>query len=238
MKKFLAMVCLACATSLTQGALIAGWNFNSQTSGTAPTPISADHGSGSLDLSHLFSSSDAVIGGASSGTSVNKVTGDANGKDFIIASGTKGALPDYPENGKSIVFSFSTTGYKDIVLTYATLASSTGFTSQQWRYSTDGINYTSFGSAITPGTITYTATGIETVNFSSATAVNNDATVYFELTLSGSTGGSDHFDNFQFNADVVPEPAEWGLISGLGLLGICGVRTWREQRAAKHATLA
>ena len=30
----------------------------------------------------------------------------------------------------------------------------------------------------------------------------------------------------------VPEPAEWGLICAVGLLGVCGLHTWRERRRA------
>ena len=222
-----ASLILSCA-SVGRGALIAGWNFNSQTSGAAPTPITTDHGSGSLDLSHLANeSADATIGGSSSGISVNKVSGDANGNDFFVAAGTS-----LVENGKSIIFSLSTSGYQNLVVTYATERSASSFTTQQWSYSTDGVNYTSFGSAISVPTTTYT---METVDFTGTSAVNNDSIVYFELTLSGATAntGGDHFDNFQFNATAVPEPAGWGAISAVGLLGICGLREWRQRRCGE-----
>jgi hypothetical protein len=38
------------------------------------------------------------------------------------------------------------------------------------------------------------------------------------------------FDNVSITA--VSEPTEWGLICALGLLGICGLHTWRERRRA------
>ncbi|MGN6643375.1 MAG: hypothetical protein ACTHKU_10305 [Verrucomicrobiota bacterium] len=56
----------------------------------------------------------------------------------------------------------------------------------------------------------------------------------------GLTGTGSHYSDFSwvtFSDDspgtfnlgqtVVPEPAEWGLISAIGLLGICTVREWR-----------
>ena len=219
----------ACAC---RAALIAGWDFNTQTSGTtAPTPISTDHGSGSLNLSQLANSSDAAIG--SGGTSVNEFGTDLAGNDLIVTAGT-----GTRENGKSIIYSLSTSGYENIILTYATTASGTGFNSQQWSYSTDGTDYTPF-TTITGMGATYSATGVETVDFSSATAVNNDATVYFELTLSGASngGGTDHFDNFQFNATPIPEPTEWGTIAGAGLLAVCGLRVWRQSRCVEKLKL-
>jgi hypothetical protein len=32
---------------------------------------------------------------------------------------------------------------------------------------------------------------------------------------------------------AVPEPAEWGAISALGLMGICGLREWRQRRCGE-----
>lgn len=184
-----ASLILSCA-SVGRGALIAGWNFNSQTSGAAPTTMAGEHG-GTLDLSHIFTPSDAVIGGASSGTTVNEFSGDVAGKDFQFgSSGTGGAN----ENGKFLVFSLSMSGYQNLVLTYATEQTGNAFTAQNWSYSTDGgANYTSFAT-INPSAGSYATA---TVNFSSVSALDNASSVLFELTVSGASGatGSDHFDN-------------------------------------------
>jgi len=213
---------------LAKASLLAGWSFNTQTaSSTAPTTMSPEHGSGSLGLSPLASSADANIGGNSSGTSINEFNGDTTGKDFYVQGGTSEI-----ENGRSILFSLSTSGYLNVVLSYATYGTSSGFNSQQWSYSTDGTHYTALGSAITVPS-SYTA---ESVDFSSVSTLNNDSMVYFELTLNGATGstGADHFDNFQFNATPVPE-SNWGAWSGAGLLLICVAQEWRQHRRQNSA---
>jgi hypothetical protein len=230
MKKIVTFLSLITLTSLTKAALIAGWNFNSQSTGQAPTTMTGEHG-GTLDLSQLANgSSDATIG--SGGTSINKVSGDNNGNDFFVAGGTS-----LIENGKSIIFSFSTSGYQNIVLTYATERTSSSFTSQTWSYSTDGVNYNTTGVSGSPVSVPTSTYTMETVDFTGASSVNNVSIAYFELTLSGATAntGGDHFDNIQFNVSAVPEPATWGAISALGLLGICGLREWRQKKQAKAA---
>lgn len=163
----LILVFLAAGACSGRAALIAGWNFNSQIAGTAPSSIAADHGSGSLDLSHLANSADANIGASSSGTSVNARAGDSSGRDFYVKVGSNPG-----ENGKSVVFAINTSGYKDIVLTYATYKTDTGFASQQWSYSTDGANYTSFAT-ITGMQSSYSYTGVEQVDFTAVPTLNN-----------------------------------------------------------------
>lgn len=222
---------------MCRATMIADWNFNYSSGGQATTAMAASHGTGSLDLSRLSSGSDASIG--SSGTAVNEYTGDAAGRDFYIQGGTKSDSA-YPENGKSVVFSVSMSGYQKLKVTYATFGTSSGFSEQDWSYSTDnGASYTLFNTFDeSSGTAIPTAYAIETVDFSSVTTFNNYSSVLFELTLNGATGasGSDHFDNIQFNADAVsavPELAASGAMSGAGLLALCGWRIWRQCRCGE-----
>ncbi len=211
-----------------RAALIAYWNFSNQSYGPAPASIAASGGAqagtASIGLSHFSANGDANIDVTT--TTKNEISGDSPEYALALKGGTGKA-----ENGQSIIFSLSMTGDKNLVLTYATVGSSTGFTGQNWSYSDDGgATYVSFASI---GVLSSYA--IETVNFSSVPGINNCPSVLFEMTLSGATlsTGSDHLDNIQFNADpmpVVPEPAESGAVSALGLLGVCVWHEWRQHR--------
>ncbi len=211
-----------------KAGLIAYWDYSSQSYGPAPASIAASDGAqagaASIDVSHFSANYDANIDVTC--TTKNEIAGDNTEYALALKGGT-----GEDENGKSIIFSVSMTGDKNLVLTYATERSSTGFTGQNWSYSTDGgASYTSFAPISVPTTY-----ATETVNFSTVPQINNSASVLFELTVSGTTGsaGSDHLDNIQFNADsipVVPEPAESGTISAIGLLGFCVWHEWRQHR--------
>lgn len=211
-----------------KAALIAYWDFNNQGYGSAPASMAASGGAqagtASIDSSKFSANSNDNIDVSS--TTKNEIAEDSAGWALALKGGTS-----EDENGKSIIFSLSMTGDQNLVLTYATERSSTGFTGQNWSYSDDGgATFVSFNSISVPSSY-----AIETVNFSTVSKINNCSSVLFELTLSGATGstGSDHFDNIQFNADpitAIPEPAESGTISALGLLGICVWHEWRQHR--------
>jgi hypothetical protein len=47
------------------------------------------------------------------------------------------------------------------------------------------------------------------------------------------TAGSGSITMDNFSIEAVPEPAEWGAISALGLMGICGLREWRQRRCGE-----
>src|ERR1035437_379315 len=217
MKKFVTVVCLICVASLAKAALVASWNFNKSAAASGGAEVST----ASLDLSASVASLSS--GG---GTIQNGIGSDFGGNALIISAGSTAG-----ENGQSIVFSLSMSSLQNLVLTYATVRTSTGFNEQDWSYSTDGTTFTPFssisGSSIpTSSSISSSSYAVETVDFTSVSALDNASSVLFELTVSGASGasGSDHFDNFQFNATAVPEPAGWGAISALGLMGICGLR--------------
>jgi hypothetical protein len=82
--------------------------------------------------------------------------------------------------------------------------------------------------------------GSTTVSFNSTDlgAWNNQSSdIWFRIAAvdaSTGSGSRDTFgvDDFSLTYSAVPEPAAWGAISALGLLIICGVRTWRQRYAS------
>jgi hypothetical protein len=50
--------------------------------------------------------------------------------------------------------------------------------------------------------------------------------------VSGHGPGRDEFALDDISVTPVPEPAGWGLLCAVGLLGVCGLHTWRERRRA------
>jgi hypothetical protein len=95
------------------------------------------------------------------------------------------------------------------------------------------------------------ASGAQTTAFSYTfgSTGNNNITSGVEFRIYGynasSLAGTMSANAFSLTGSVVPtgstpvpEPGEWGLISALGLLGLCGVSTWRTHCAARRAAPA
>lgn len=111
-------------------------------------------------------------------------------------------LANQTANGKSVVFKFSTTGYQNIMLSFAIRGTGTGFDTHTWAYSTDGTTFTAIAGNNTASRESSFA--VATVDLSSYSAINDHPNVYLRLTLSGATSstGNNRFDNIQINGTI------------------------------------
>lgn len=203
--------------------LIAGWDFQTTTNGgtailatpNTQTSFVANFGTGTLFLNGTNGSS--VWAAASelnafAGTAVNAGTG------FSLSTTAPAslALVNQTANTKSIVFAIDMSGYEDLTISYATQRTGTGFTSQTWDYSTDGVNWVNFD----------TVSGVEipaafgTVTLATTAGLDEDATAFVRMTVAGNTSasGNNRLDNIQFNAVAVPEPAVSMLLGSVGMV--------------------
>ena len=165
-----------------------------------------------LDLSNLSGSNGGTNSnnwGTFGGTTNNAVSGDTPGGALAVSG------PD--NDGRFVTFRFPTTGQKDLQLSYSTRGTSTGFDTHTWSYSIDNVNFTNIASI---GGRTGTSFSTQSVDFSSISALENQAEVFIRLTFSreeGSVGntGNNRIDNVIF---TVPEPstALFGLMAALG----------------------
>jgi hypothetical protein len=182
-------------------------NFFEPATGTTNTEINAFGGTalnatGSMSTVTTSPAALAIVGGAAS-----------------VPAGTFGA------NGKAMVFKFSMSGLSNLAVSYAVQRTASGFTTQQWDYSSDGTTWSSaatitgiqasFAAGATPANVV-TSLGV-------ASGLDNAATAYMRVTFTGATSatGNNRMDNFQFNATALPAP---GAIALIGLAGLIARR--------------
>jgi len=200
---------LICAVLLflaaSQAALadeLAVWNFND-------SDLNVDHGIGTLTsnlniVNILFAA----------GTTNNARQGDIAGQALSLQGGTGNA-----NNGRNITFNVSTLGFANIVVSFATQGTSTGFNSNQFQYSLDGITFVDVGPPYTP--LTAFGTVPLVFSLSSIVGLNNNPNAAFRIVFNGATSstGTNRLDNVVFEGTnaTVPEPATAVLLlSGLG----------------------
>lgn len=197
---------------------LAVWNFNDSN-------LNVDHGTGTLTSN--FNIVNILF---AAGTTNNARQGDAAGQALSLQGGTGVA-----NNGRNITFNVSTVGFSNIVVSFATQGTSTGFNSNQFQYSLDGINFVDFGPPYVPAT----TFGAVPLVFSLATiaGLNNNPDAAFRIVFNGATSstGSNRIDNFvvEGTSETIPEPTTaLLLLSGLG--GLYKLKRRRTTNAQKH----
>lgn len=141
------------------------------------------------------------------GTGVRDIDVNDTGSDlnlhFDQASG-KSARVRNPSDGRSLVFDLSTIGYKDIKFAYAVQRTNQGQLINHISYSTDGVNYTQANLSQTSFSVGTDFSLVE-VDFSSITAVNNNANFKVKITFEGNTtaaNGNNRYDNITLKGVV------------------------------------
>lgn len=106
--------------------------------------------------------------------------------------------------GGELEFALPTTGYTNIVVSFATRRSGSGAGVQYWSYTVDGSNYTVFDS-IFPSSA---GPEFKTLHFAGVEDVPDNANFKIRVAFAegtGGTGGNNRFDNFTVDGDATSE---------------------------------
>lgn len=195
-----AVAILSMATSL-HADLIANWNFNSLSIGTAsapgaggvPTTIAPSTGAGTISLIGWTGLVDDFAG-----SDVNLIAPDATGGSLSLVAG--GSAAPFPGNGGYIEIQLNLADFSNPVITFATRGTASGFNTGVWSYSVGGGSFTNLGGNNTATTSTSYA--LATVDLSAIDAIDGQSNVRLRYTLSGATSGTgnNRIDNLQVNA--------------------------------------
>ena len=237
MKKFMVLAAMIAALFVgrADADLVAYWNFNSNDlpgggfgylADPDVFPLSADQGAGSISVGGGIFSDTTVNGNGDTvyqwiqsfgGATGNALDGDTSGGTLTLQGGT-----DAGNNGGYIQFAFDMTGLMDLVVSYDSRGTSTGFSTHTWSWGTDGVTFTNFDTLSDRTSTTFT-----TLTLDPLTALNNVSTAFLRVTVDGATAsnGNNRFDNIQLNASAIPEPT-----SGLVLIGLAGLIVINRRR--------
>jgi len=177
------------------------WNFNNLVTGTLTT-VNAD--------STLITTSTANITYTGTGagymdqyaspSTLNAQNGDVSGLGLRFRN---------PSDARNVIITAPTTGYKNVVLKFATARSSTsGASVQNYSYSLDGVNFITTGLATTTFNPNIDPTyDVITLDFSSITGANNNPNFVVKISFGGAeasgTSGNNRIDNVTFQANQI-----------------------------------
>ena len=131
-------------------------------------------------------------------TTLNAQNGDLSGSGLRFRN---------PCDTRNVIITAPTTGYKNVVMQFATARSSTsGASIQNYSYSLDGVNFITTGLATTTFSPNVDPTyNVVTLDFSAITGVNNNPNFVVQISFGGpeatGTSGNNRIDNLTFQAN-------------------------------------
>ena len=194
----LMLAIVATISNASAQTLIHYWNFNDNS--TIPALLTPNVSEVSVtSITH-------IAGGISSIDNAGGTGQDYNINNFNARNGdTSGTHLRFNDPiGGELEFALPTTGYTNIVVSFATRRSGSGAGTQYWSYTTDGANYMLFDS-IFPSSV---GPELKTLNFTGIADVANNANFKIKVAFAqglGGTVGNNRFDNFAVDGDATEE---------------------------------
>ncbi len=195
MKKTLVLFALILALGGVYGqTLVYYWNFNQNTPPTDTTwdqPIMA--AVGDAEITYTFTEAFSFAG-----TTLNGVDGEVNGGSFAPRGGA-----DTVNNGAYFTIHASTVGLDNIVLSYPTRRTSTGFNTQEVKYTVNGSDWiTKYTLDLSDFENGWVAGQMMEVDFSGTPGVANNANFAIRVVMEGcsSAAGNNRIDNIRITA--------------------------------------
>ena len=176
--------------------LIHYWNFNDDASAADLIIPSETIGGAQINHLQLGGISEVVIG-----TGQNFDVDNLNARNGDIAGSH---LRFNDPIGDELEFVLPTTGYQNVVVSFAGKRSGSGAGEQSWYYSINGgVDYTFYASILPNNGDPM----LETLNFSPISGANDNADFRIKVSFAQGDGGlvgNNRFDNFAVDADPLP----------------------------------
>jgi hypothetical protein len=219
------------ASSETSSTMPAGWEF-SESDINANGIYTAGTGSSNAGDTYSFgatASTERALGGLLSANLIPTF-----GVSLVNNSGS--AIAAFTMTFFGEQWRLGTSGRADrLDFQYSTDA--TSLTTGTWQNS-DIFDFVAPTTAGTVGALNGNATANRTqiTDTLGGLSLGNGSTIWFRWSDFNASGADDGLAIDDFSITAVPEPAEWGLMSAIGLLGIAGFHSWQQTRRGKLAS--